>query len=206
MRSVTASASERIGKAKDGRRAWRERNRNAVVDALLDLYEDGVLNPGAQEVAAQSGVSRRSVFRYFDDMDELCRTAIERHSARVSHLFEVESLGEGPVTDRIDRLVEQRTNLFEAIAPVRRIAQLRAPFQPIIATELDGARKLLRRQLEQQFALELDQLEAEERDETLAVMDVLASFESFDLLRRVQGLNFAHAADAMRHGLRALIG
>ena len=206
MGAVSRSLPDRVGKVNDGRHASRERNRDAVVDALLDLYEDGVLNPGAQEVAARSGVSRRSVFRYFDDMDELCRTAIDRHTARVSHLFEVEGLGEGPVADRIDRLVEQRTRLFEAIAPVRRITQLRAPFQPIIATELSGARKRLRRQLEQHFAPELDELKAEERDERLAVIDVLASFESFDLLRSAQGLSQARASEAMRHGLRALIG
>lgn len=205
MGTASKSLSERLGKARDGRRESRERNRDAVVDALLDLYEDGVLNPGAQEVAARSGVSRRSVFRYFDDMDELCRAAIERHSTRVSHLFEVDGLGKGPVESRIDRLVEQRTNLFEAISPVRRIAQLRAPFQPIIATELDRARAMLRRQLERHFASELDQLEPEDRRETLAVADVITSFESFDLLRRAQGLSLANASKAMRRGLSALI-
>ena len=71
----------------DGRTAGRERNRDAVVDAMLDLYGAGILEPSADEIAAQSGVSRRSVFRYFEDLDDLCRAAIARQKDRVSHLF-----------------------------------------------------------------------------------------------------------------------
>ncbi|RLC57784.1 MAG: hypothetical protein DRI30_03670 [Chloroflexi bacterium] len=189
----------------DGRRAGRERNRNAVADALLDLYQEGIISPGAQDVADRSGVSRRSLFRYFDDMDELCRVAIERHSARVSHLFEIEDLGDGPLATRIDRLVWQRAQLFEAIAPVARISRLRAPFQPIIAEELARSAALLRAQLARHFARELNSLGPEARNETLAAADVIASFESFDLLRRVQGLPPDEAAAAMRRSLAALL-
>ena len=206
MGTTSRSIPESVSRGMDGRRAWRERNRNAVVDALLDLYEEGNASPGAQAIAERSGVSRRSLFRYFDDMDEMCRAAIERHTDRVSHLFEIKSLGEGELPGRIDRLVEQRMNLFESIAPVRRIAQLRAPSQPIIATELGRMRARQRRQLERHFAAELDRLGANDRRETLAAADVLTSFESFDLLRQAQGLSHARASEAMRRGLSALIG
>ena len=189
----------------DGRRAGRERNRNVVVDALLDLYQEGVINPGAQDVADRSGVSRRSLFRYFDDMDELCRVAIDRHSARVSHLFEIEDIGVGPLAPRLDRLVRQRTQLFEAIAPVARIARLRAPFQPIIAEELARSAALLRAQLARHFARELGALGPEARSETLAATDALASFESFDLMRRAQSLSLGDVDAAMHRGLAALL-
>ena len=114
----------------DGRRAWRDRNLGAVVDALLDLFTEGNLRPGADEIAARSGVSRRSVFRYFDDLDSLDRVAIERQIARVSHLIEVPGLGEGSVEDRVKRLSSQRVRLFEAILPVARVSRLRAPAAP----------------------------------------------------------------------------
>lgn len=189
----------------DGRRAGRERNRNAVADALLDLYQEGVISPGAQDVADRSGVSRRSLFRYFDDMDELCRVAIDRHSARVSHLFEIEDIGDGTLTARIDRLVRQRTQLFEAIAPVARIARLRAPFQPIIAEELARSAALLRAQLARHFARALDGLRPQSRKETLAAADVITSFEAFDLMRRVQGLTPDEVTAALRRSLAALL-
>lgn len=202
---MTEAHSPAAPAAVDGRRAGRERNRNAVVDALLDLYQEGVISPGAQDVADRSSVSRRSLFRYFDDMDELCRVAIDRQSARVSHLFEIEDLGEGPLAARIDRIVRQRTQLFEAIAPVARIVRLRAPFMPIIAEELARSATLLRAQLARHFARELDGLGTDARSETLAAADVLASFESFDLMRRAQSLSLGDAGAAMRRGLAALL-
>ena len=202
---MTEAHSPAASAAVDGRRAGRQRNRNAVVDALLDLYQEGVVSPGAQDVADRSGVSRRSLFRYFDDMDELCRVAIDRHSARVSHLFEIADIGEGTLAARIDRIVRQRTQLFEAIAPVARIARLRAPFQPIIADELAHSAALLRAQLARHFARELDGLDPAARRETLAAADVLASFESFDLMRRAQSLSLDDVDAATRRGLAALL-
>lgn len=202
---MTEAHSPAAPAAVDGRRAGRQRNRNTVVDTLLDLYQEGVISPGAQDVADRSGVSRRSLFRYFDDMDELCRVAIDRQSARVSHLFEIEDLGEGPLAARIDRIVRQRTQLFEAIAPVARIVRLRAPFMPIIAEELARSATLLRAQLARHFARELDGLGTDARSETLAAADVLASFESFDLMRRAQSLSLGAVDAAMRRGLAALL-
>jgi len=199
------TSSPIAGTSEDGRRAGRERNRNAVVDALLDLYQKGVVSPGAQDIADRSGVSRRSVFRYFDDMDDLDRTAIERHTARVIHLFELEGAGEGPLPNRIERLAAQRARLFEAIAPVRRIAMMRAPTHPVIAGELARSVSFLRAQVNRHFAPELDALDADAGRETLAAAAVLTSFEAFDAMRREQGLTLAETAATVRRGLTALL-
>jgi AcrR family transcriptional regulator len=199
VRTFSAAAG-----ASDGRRAWRERNRNAVVDALLDLYQEGVMSPGAQDVAERSGVSRRSIFRYFDDMDDMYRVAIERHNARVSHLFEIEDAGEGALHERIERLVQQRMRLFAKIAPVARVANLQAPAQPVIAAELARADALMLAQMGRHFAPELDRLSAGERRATLAAAGVLTSFPSFDLMQRNQATAEATAA-MMRRGLTALL-
>lgn len=190
----------------DGRRAWRDRNRDLVVDTLLDLFNDGNLNPGAQEVADRSGVSRRSVFRYFDDMDGLCRAAIERQIARVSHLLELPAIGQGSLAERIRRLVGQRLRLYETIAPVARVSRLRAPFQPILAAELRTSRAFLRQQLEKHFAPELGALTPARRRATLAAADVLCSYESFDLLREAQGLTIEQTGRVLRRALSALLG
>lgn len=203
MATKTATSPESRSRV-DGRRAWRERNRNAVVDALLDLYMEGIANPGAQEIAEKSGVSRRSLFRYFDDMDEMCRVAIERHQERVSDLFELEHSGTGPLVERIDRMAEQRTLLFETVAPIRRIARLRASHQPIIADELRRTRELLGKQVEEHFATELGAMAPETRRTTLSAADVLTSFDGFDVMRSSQGLRPEQIAEVLRTGLGAL--
>ncbi|MEP7216281.1 MAG: TetR/AcrR family transcriptional regulator [Anaerolineaceae bacterium] len=187
----------------DGRRAWRERNRLAVVDALLDLYAEGNLRPDAAEVAERSGVSRRSVFRYFDDRDDLDRAAIERQQQRVRHLIEVASIGEGTLSDRILRLAEQRATLFEQIRPAAQVSRLRAPFHKVIAEELGQSRRFLTRQVECQFATELSGMNGAERRETLSASDAFCSFETYDFLRE-RGLAAAETAAVMRRALEAL--
>jgi len=189
----------------DGRRAWRDRNRLAVVDALLDLYAEGDLRPDALKVAERSGVSRRSVFRYFDDRDDLDRAAIERQQDRVRHLFEIPDIGEGPLGERILRLAEQRAALFEQVRPAARVSRLRAPFHAVIAEELEQGRRLLSRQVERQLAPELAEMDETARGEALAIADTLCSFESYDFLRS-RGLDQAKVGAAIRHGLGALFG
>jgi AcrR family transcriptional regulator len=170
----------------DGRRAWRDRNLNAVVDALLDLFAEGNLRPGADEIAARSGVSRRSVFRYFDDLDSLDRVATERQLARVSHLIELEGVGEGALGDRIARIVAQRLRLYEAIAPV--------------------ARRRFRRQAEAHFERELRSMSRAARAEALGVIDSLLSFETYELQRIAHGHSAKQTAGIMRRGIAALLG
>lgn len=188
----------------DGRRAWRERNRNAVVDALLDLYEEGNLFPGAQEIAERSGVSRRSLFRYFDDMDDMCRVAIERHAERVGHLFELEGEGKGELPERIDRIVEQRVRLFERIARIRLLAKMRSAVQPILDERLMETQDRLRRQAEGHFAREMAGRTRKERRMLLAAVDTALSFEAYEHMSAM-GASTAEIRDSMRLIVEALL-
>lgn len=188
----------------DGRRAWRDRNLSRVVDALLDLFAEGNLRPGADEIAERSGVSRRSVFRYFDDLDGLDRVATERQIARVAHLLEVSNLGEGSPRERIERLIAQRLRLFEAILPVARVSRLRAPFEPVVAEELARSRNLFRRQIDRHFSGELSALTRAHRNAVLGAAEVLCSFEAYELLRLGHEQTTKQIAAAMRAGLTSL--
>ncbi len=88
----------------DGRTARRDRNRDLVLDAVIDLFGEGRLSPNATDVATRSGVSLRSVYRYFEDQDALVRAAIARHAERIAPLLEVPDPGEGPLDDAGDPL------------------------------------------------------------------------------------------------------
>jgi AcrR family transcriptional regulator len=189
----------------DGRRARRGRNREAVVDALLELFREGELNPSVATVAERSGVSLRSVFRYFDDLDEMGRIAIGRHLERVGHLFELPNMGEGSRADRIDALVSQRVALYERVAPVMRAALIRAPFQPVISNALRHRREFLRAMVEQQFAPELATLDPDEAGAVLIGADILTSFEALEVLRVDQKLTPARASAAIKASLDRLL-
>ena len=117
--------------ADDGRRQRRERNREAVVQAVLELVREGELAPGAEAVAARAGLSARSVFRYFDDLDDLCRAAIAHQVALVRPILDHELASGGSLAERVTAVVAQRVDLFEAMGPIGTFARLRAPFQPL---------------------------------------------------------------------------
>ena len=57
----------------DGRRERSRSSRSKIVAAMLDLVGKGDVAPSAARVAEVAGVGLRSVFRHFDDMDELYR-------------------------------------------------------------------------------------------------------------------------------------
>ena len=57
----------------DGRAARGERSRAAVATALLDLLEEGIVEPTAGQIAARAKVSERLVFHHFADLEVLRR-------------------------------------------------------------------------------------------------------------------------------------
>lgn len=196
----TAEAPPKV----DGRHAWRERNRLAVVDAILDLYAEGNLKPSVQEVADRSGVSRRSVFRYFDDLDDLDRTAIERQQSRVRHLVELPGIGEGTLQERAASIAAQRVTLYAAIAPAARVSRLRARFHSVIGREQSQSRKILGRQVEKHFDPELSQMPALRRKELFAAAEALLAFETYDLLSEHRGMSTRAIESTLATALVAL--
>ena len=174
--------------------------------ALLELYREGNLGPSADEIAERAGISARSLFRYFDDTEALVRTAIARQQQHLAPLYALDVPAEAPLAERVDRFVAARLRLLEGMGEVGRVARVVAVRQPLVLAELARIRGVLRRQLAATFAAELDVLPAGERRSALAAADVVASWESFDLMRNDQGLRRDEAAAAMAAGLLRLLG
>jgi AcrR family transcriptional regulator len=187
----------------DGRRQRRSRNREAVVDALLAIVAEGDLAPNAEAVAARAGLSSRSLFRYFDDVDDLCRAAIARQHERVATLLERPVDVDGAVGSRARDAVTHRVELFDAMGDVGRLARLRAPFQPLIADQLAAVRRLLRERMATALAPELDGPGTSQA--ALDAADVLCSFEAYRLLRDDLGRTRDDAIGVMTAGIVALV-
>jgi AcrR family transcriptional regulator len=189
----------------DGRLLRRQRNRDAVVEALLDLYRDGNLKPNAEEIAERSGLSPRSLFRYFDDVNDLTRAAIARQEALAIPLVPIEATPEAPLADRLAALVDQRVLLFESFGHVAAVVRLRSPFQPLLAAELTRNRAFLRSQIKTLFAPELKAMGEAGAATALAAADVLTAFESHQLLRRDQRLTSEQTKTVMVDTLSAIL-
>lgn len=193
------------GPALDGRTARRERNRDLVLDTVLELFAEGSLEPGTAEVAERSGVSLRSMYRYFDSTEALMRAAIARNLQTVQPLFEIEGLGKGPLADRIDRMVTGRFRLYEQSAPMMRATLQRAPANDILREALDLNLRALRRQVDQMFAPELDALEPSVARETAGGLDIVLSFPSLEHLRRTRGLSGPESRRTITRAVTAML-
>ena len=203
------AASE--GEATDGRSLRRLRNEQAAVDAILDLLNEGMVQPTAQAVSERSGVSMRSIFRLFQDMEALNAAAIERQLARVGPLLATIP-ATGPVSERIAALADDRARFFEAIAPVRRLAVRRAVHSPVIESGLARAGRHFRNQVATLFAAELAAAAAAgsapsdgTAGDLLDALDAATSWEAWDRLRRAQDLSAGAARRVMVLTLSALL-
>lgn len=188
----------------DGRQLRRARNREAVVEALIDLYRDGKLRPSAEEIATRSGLSPRSVFRYFDDVNDLIRAAIARLQARVIPLISIDADSDAPLDERIAALVQQRFRVFDAVGNAAAVMRLRAPFEPIMGDTLARNREFLRTQVETLFAPELAAL-GKHGPAALAAADVITSYEARHLLLDDQGLSPEKARAVMVETLSSIL-
>jgi len=188
----------------DGRRLRTERTQTAVVDAMLDLYREGVLRPSAPEIAQRAGVSERTVFRLFDDLESLTTTVLERQTARVGHLFAAPDTSGGR-EERIDALLAQRLTLYEEVAPVMRAARLCLPFSAAARDAVQARGRLLRRQVERQFRPELDGLSPPERGELETALDITLGLETLEVLRATNGLSVPETRAVLVRMVRALL-
>jgi TetR/AcrR family transcriptional regulator, regulator of autoinduction and epiphytic fitness len=172
----------------DGRSARAARTREAVVEALLELIDEGNPRPTARQIADQAGVSLRSVYVHFDDLEDLFTAAAEKWFQRMAKHFRPLPT-EGPLAERLEAFVEQRCRLLEANVAVRQAALLQEPFSPTLATVLRLGRQAARDQLELVFAHELGRERGGARQRLLAALDVVAGTATWDTLRQHNDLS-----------------
>lgn len=192
----------------DGRRLRRDRNRVAVVQALLSLFDRGNYDPSTEVIAATADppVSSRSLFRYFDDVDDLYRAAVDEQQRRVMPIVQRDLQAGADLPTRARALAHQRRDLWTATRPAAIAARSKAPFVQVIADNLDLGRRFLRQQVAQLFAAELAAMQHDHAVRTLAAADVLLAFESWALLTGEQGLTPDAAEETLVDTLLTLMG
>lgn len=172
----------------DGRNLRRQRNRQAIVNALLELYEEGRIDVSAALIVQRAGLSERSLFRYFDDLNDLYQTACDTHFERMSKYAVIDAYTRGSLTEKIEHFVEQRAKVFIATRNIAIVARIHSRNIAPVHEQLQRGRALLREQSLVHFQSEFAEMDRTQRLAVSAAVDVLVSFESFELLRHNQGL------------------
>lgn len=190
----------------DGRRARRDQNRERVVDAILELYREGDLEPSLADVAERSGVSHRSVFRYFEDLDELYRVAIQRQWESIASHLRLSRIGQGSLEDRIAAIVEQRLDLYDVVEYVHRVGHMKSPVQPVLLDHRRSNIAATREQIERHFAAELGAMDADRREATAEAVTLVVSIETIETMQFLRGLSREQCRATMTALLTAVLG
>ncbi|MEJ7585254.1 MAG: TetR/AcrR family transcriptional regulator [Acidimicrobiales bacterium] len=184
----------------DGRTARAMRTRDAIVASCVALVDAGDLRPTAPRIAEGAGVSVRSVFQHFDDLETLFDMVADQVLGRLAQLYE-QIDPTLPLDDRIDRFVRQRRSLLEAVTPIRRAAALHAPFSRVITKRLRAGHDFLRADIATVFADQLQVVRPGAREQLLDVLDTAVSWPTWESLRTLNGRDSDEAAAVLRRML-----
>jgi TetR/AcrR family transcriptional regulator, regulator of autoinduction and epiphytic fitness len=191
--------------ARDGRTVRAERTRQALVDALFALLDEGELRPTAERIAERAGVSERSVFQHFPDRETLFEAVARQQYERVfSGLEPVDS--SRPLPERLDAFVAQRARLLEESSALRQAAILLEHDSEVVAGWLESWRRAAATEVERVFRRELEGLERGERAVLLGALVSAASGPVWEGYRLHQRMSAERARAAMRLTLAALLG
>ncbi len=187
----------------DGRTARAVRTKDAIVDATLALIDEGDLRPTGPRIAERAGVSVRSIFQHFDDLDALFSAVGLRVVDRIAGLIRPIDTSD-PLDQRTSAFLEQRTSVLESLTPVLRAALVHAASSTVIRGQFEDGHEFFVAQVEQVFAPEIAGAGA--RGTTLRDGLVVAlSWPSWDLLRGPQGRSVDEARTVTEAMVRALL-
>jgi len=195
MSSIPASAV-------DGRSLRRERNRQDIVNALLGLIENGETEISAALIASKAGLSERSIFRYFDDVNDLYRSVCDLAFSKEIEYALIDDVGVGSLDTKIENFVNQRVRIYtmnEKIAPAARSFAFK---NPIIKNQLVVGRKLLRNQIIKHFSEELSAFDKQQQQVAVAIIDSLTTFEYYDMMRSDQKMSVQAIKSVLTESIR----
>lgn len=193
--------------ARDARPSRSARSRQAICDACLDLVQEGVLQPSADQVAARSGVSRRSIFNHFADLAELYDAVLDAGMRRCAPLLE-EVPADVPLSQRVARLAEARARFLEATATFTRALTAQVLVGAGSEQALRASREAFavqHREVEQLFGGDLQHLAVAERTEALEALSAAISPLQWEFLRHNRGLSVARATGVVKRMLSAIL-
>ncbi|NDD96877.1 MAG: TetR/AcrR family transcriptional regulator [Acidimicrobiia bacterium] len=183
----------------DGRRERGARNKAAVVQALLHLYESGEIQPSAARIAEVAGVSERSVFRYFDDMEDLAATAIAIQWERVHQFYEGLDAS-GNFEERLEAMIDHRLRLFDKTIGVGRASAVASARSATVTSAMNHRRAILREQAIAQFAPEI--AKNKNADTVSRIIDYTLSIENIEYLRTSVGLSRPRTRETLATAIR----
>ncbi|AWB93941.1 TetR/AcrR family transcriptional regulator [Aeromicrobium chenweiae] len=185
----------------DGRVARGVRTREAIVDAHSALLREGDLRPTGKSVASRAGVSLRTLWLNFKDIESLLE-ATGRYWLEHDAASWTPVPATLPLADRIDRFCVQRAARMEGLAPAARSGLTSEPFSPALRAARLQHLERLHADLVATFGAELGTA----RDSVAhRLLFALANSMTWQLLRDDEGLSVEQATEVVRLGFRLVL-
>jgi AcrR family transcriptional regulator len=197
-----STAVKRTGAAPvkpDGRRERSADSRRRILSAMVDLIESGLPAPTAEAVAARAGVSLRTVFRHFEEMEnlhlEIAALVFERVRPIIDRPFE----GRGwPAV--LHEAIARRAEFFEVMAPFKTAIDVHRHRSRAIAAQHRRLTVMSRDLLASAFPPAI----AADRP-VMELLSLLLSIETWQRLREQQGMSVPEASEAVRRAAEAVV-
>jgi TetR/AcrR family transcriptional regulator, regulator of autoinduction and epiphytic fitness len=187
----------------DGRAARSHRTKRAIVNAMRALHSEGELRPTAPRIAERAGVSLRTVWQQFADMEALLVEAVRRDSEILRSLVrKIEP--DQPLAERVEEFVSQRARILEEMTPTWRAARVHAPSSSELRSDRNKKTAAGRAELEQVFAPEFSQLPGKQRDQLVESLHAISIWAFWESLRTDLGLSPLRARELVRNTFAAL--
>lgn len=187
----------------DGRTARAERTRAAIVEAHLALISEGDLRPTGERIAERAGISLRTLWTNFKDME----TLFEASGAEVLRQQDAahRPISPGlPLAKRVDAYCRQRARLLQLIAPSARAAQMREPVSEQLHRNRLKHIERVRDEVEEVFAAELAEA-GQGREQLRNALVVASTWQAWSMLRYGLGLGVDQARAVMARTVAALL-
>lgn len=189
----------------DGRVERTAATRQKILSVTRELILEGTIHPTAREIAFGAGITTRTLFRHFPDMDSLHRSFIEDTEARASLVMD-EPFPEGTSENKEDHwrellnvVIDRRARVYESLLPLY-ISTIWSRYRAAVPDSLQRQgvvrrRKRLKDVLPDGIMGDPVLFEA---------LDGLLSIEYWISLRRDQRLSVAKAARVVRVAVEKL--
>lgn len=179
----------------DGRTARKLENRDKILDAALDLVAAG-RKPGVELIAANAGVSVRSVYNHFPTTRDLIAGMYQRATDRVRPLLAQMPSSEASFEERLAQWVEVRGLIHEEMAAIR--------WQALVAEEQHPERQPELAALRTAHRMDVQRMFPELGDRALAAAVAITDSLAWRALRKHQGLSFEESCEVVTAAIRKL--
>lgn len=188
----------------DGRAARADRTRRAVVEAHLGLIRAGELKPTGAQIASRAGVSVRSLWGNFNDLESLFAASGAELARRQQSMIETID-PDLDLQERVDAYCGQHARVLEFVAPFARSSEIRAPYSRELQRNRSRYLRETTAEIEAVFGGELAGLDADSRRELVQALGIATTWPTWVSLRDVLKLSVPEATSVMTRMVGALL-